>query len=312
MPTHSVIARNIPHSVIARSVATWQSRCNSGRPNRTKTTPPNPPTCPTKPLIMAPKPFSRPPFSPYRRPNALLKLAEMRGNEREIDLSAPSPRDDKAGTRESPGRRNHRVQRDGTQAARNSRNRRCRSHRAGSVSLARFGTCADCGRRVRGNYTRCYRCNARRRRSNWHDPERLENLEERDAELGRSEFYVYVSGYRLWSLCGTYGECAGQAGRSCRQSGGIHRRRREPELLWTSYPFRTRREAARFEAALKSLRDQRSERFQEITGLEPEPFEPLYPEVPTRHSGRSGGCGLFALTLSIMAMAILVLGLALS
>lgn len=62
--------------------------------------------------------------------------------------------------------------------------------------MARFKACADCGRHVRGNYTRCYRCNARRRRSNWHDPECLDGQEARDAELGRGEFYVYVLGTR--------------------------------------------------------------------------------------------------------------------
>ena len=60
------------HSVIARSVATWQSRTPkpahlpaNSTDNATKTLPPR----------------------PHHRPNALLELAEMRGNEREIDLS---------------------------------------------------------------------------------------------------------------------------------------------------------------------------------------------------------------------------------
>ena len=177
--------------------------------------------------------------------------------------------------------------------------------------MARFGTCADCGRRVRGNYTRCYRCNTRRRRSNWHDPERLAGQEQRDAELGRNEFYVYVLdtdyGHYVGHTANVQARLGAHVGNQVESTAGG-----EPELLWTSYPFRTRREAARFEAALKSLRDRRSERFQEITGLEPVPFEPLYPEAPTRHSGRGGGCGLFAPTLAIMAVAILVLGLAFS
>jgi len=46
-----------------------------------------------------------------------------------------------------------------------------------------------------------------------------------------------------------------------------------PELAWTSGSLPTRADAARFEAALKSLRDQRARRFEEITGLEPLPFE---------------------------------------
>lgn len=177
--------------------------------------------------------------------------------------------------------------------------------------VARFATCADCGRPVRGNYTRCYRCNTRRRRSNWHDPEHLEGLEERDAELGRSEFYVYVLdtdyGHYVGHTANVRARLGAHVGNQVESTAGG-----EPELLWTSYPFRTRREAARFEAALKSLRDQRSEQFQEITGLEPVPFEPLYTEeVDTRYSGRGGsGCGLFTFTLTIMAVAIMVLTLA--
>lgn len=168
--------------------------------------------------------------------------------------------------------------------------------------MARFSACADCGRRVRGNYTRCYHCNARRRRSNWHDPEHLAGLEERDAELGRTEFYVYV-------LDTDYGHYVGHTA-NVRARLGAHIGNRvestsggEPELLWTSYPFRTRREAAGFEAALKSLRDQRSERFQEITGLEPIPFESLYTGVDARNSRQDGGCGLFSATV-ITAIAI--------
>lgn len=182
----------------------------------------------------------------------------------------------------------------------------------------RFRACADCGRRVRGNYTRCYRCNARRRRSNWHDPQHLEGLEERDAELGRNQFFVYV-------LDTNYGHYVGHTANVGARLGA-HRSDQvestagaEPELLWTSYPFSTRRDAAGFEAALKSLRDQRSPRFQEITGFEPLPFEPLYPRQEIRYphrrggyrsSNRGGGCGLFVLGLTIAMIAILILAVA--
>ena len=54
-------------------------------PNTANLAPPDPPTCP-------PKPFPRPPIQPHDPPNALLELAKMRGNEREIDLSVLSPR----------------------------------------------------------------------------------------------------------------------------------------------------------------------------------------------------------------------------
>ena len=33
---------------------------------------------------------------------------------------------------------------------------------------------------------------SRRRSRHWHDPEQLQGQAERDAQLGRSEFYVYV------------------------------------------------------------------------------------------------------------------------
>ena len=44
--------------------------------------PPNPLTRPPIPLKPPPKPFPRPPIQPHDQPNALLELAEMRGNER--------------------------------------------------------------------------------------------------------------------------------------------------------------------------------------------------------------------------------------
>ena len=45
-----------------------------------------------------------------------------------------------------------------------------------------------------------------------------------------------------------------------------------PQHAWNSGPFTTRRAAQRFEAALKSWRQQSSSRFKEKTGLEPDPF----------------------------------------
>ncbi len=46
----------------------------------------------------------------------------------------------------------------------------------------------------------------------------------------------------------------------------------DPRPAWKSRPLTTRNDAQEFEAALKSLREQRSDRFKEITGLEPRPF----------------------------------------
>ena len=176
--------------------------------------------------------------------------------------------------------------------------------------MARFRTCSDCGRRIRGNYTRCYYCNLRRRRSNWHDPEELEGQEARDAELGRGEFYVYVLGTRYGHYVGHTANVgarlgAHRAGEVESTAGG------EPELLWRSRPFRSRRDAARFEAAMKSLRDQEAERFREITGLAPVPFDDGWYEKPQFPQYQRGGCGLFGLVVITMASAILLLILAL-
>ena len=70
------------------------SKCR--KPRSTKPT-----HLPDKIADSATKPLRAPPYRPHRRPNALLKLAEMRGNEREIDLSAISPRNCKVDTRDS-------------------------------------------------------------------------------------------------------------------------------------------------------------------------------------------------------------------
>ena len=66
--------------------------CQWPLPNTENLPPLNPLTCPPIPLQPPPKPFPRPPIKPHDPPNAIPKLAEMRGNEREIDLSILSPR----------------------------------------------------------------------------------------------------------------------------------------------------------------------------------------------------------------------------
>lgn len=147
---------------------------------------------------------------------------------------------------------------------------------------------------MRGSYTRCYHCNRRRRLSNWHDPERLAGQEERDAELGRTEFYVYV-------LDTDYGHYVGhtanvQARLGAHRAGGVQSTAGgSPRLLWRSYPFSSREEATRFEAALKSLRDQRAKRFEEITGYSPRPFQSVPIRTGTQRDTPRGGCGLWSL-----------------
>ena len=57
-----------------------------------------------------------------------------------------------------------------------------------------------------------------------------------------------------------------RAGRVRSTAGG------NPSLLWQSRPLSSRADAARFEASLKSLRDQRALRYAEIVGFDPVPF----------------------------------------
>ena len=112
----------------------------------------------------------------------------------------------------------------------------------------------------------------RRRRSRfWHDPERLPGQADRDAALGRTHFFVYV-------LATTRGHYVGHTWHVATRlrahvSGQVPSTAgASPRLLWTSRPFATRADAARFEASLKSLRDQRSPRYSGVVGLDPEPF----------------------------------------
>ncbi len=176
----------------------------------------------------------------------------------------------------------------------------------------RFGSCQDCGRRIRGRYTRCYRCNRRRQRGSWHDPERLDGQDERDAELGRSEFYVYVLetdyGHYVGHTANVQARLGAHVADAVYSTAGS-----APELIWTSYPLPTRAEAARFEAALKSLRDRQSERFHEITGAEPLPF---HLDKSNRHASDDAqrrGCGLFGLlgiaAVAAVAAVLLLIGL---
>jgi len=110
---------------------------------------------------------------------------------------------------------------------------------------------------------------SRRRSRYWHDPERLQGQAERDAQLGRTEFYVYV-------LDTDYGDYVGHSwhvGRRLKQHQAGEVKSTEgssPTLLWVSRPFSTREDAARFEASLKSLRDQCSDRYREMEVLKVE------------------------------------------
>ncbi len=114
-----------------------------------------------------------------------------------------------------------------------------------------------------------------RRRRRYYEPEDLGyEQDRRDAAIPNRRYYVYV----LDTDYGHYVGHTAHVGRRFRdhQDGGTESTAgSNPALAWTSGPLKTRADAARFEAAMKALRDQRARRFEEITGLDPIPFEPV-------------------------------------
>ena len=117
-------------------------------------------------------------------------------------------------------------------------------------------------------------------RRGYYEPEDLgTDQDRRDAAVPGRRYYVYVLDTDRGHYVGHSARVRARArehaeGRSPSTTGA------NPELAWVSGPLSTRAEAARFEAAMKALRDQRANRFREITGLLPEPFE--YPDQPPR------------------------------
>ena len=105
--------------------------------------------------------------------------------------------------------------------------------------------------------------------SYWHEPEDLgREQDERDAAVSNRKYVVYV-------LDTDYGHYVGHSGNlkariRAHRKGEVHSTAGgRPKRVWTSGKFSTRADAANFEAALKSLRDRRSPRFRELTGLDP-------------------------------------------
>ncbi|MCY4047118.1 MAG: GIY-YIG nuclease family protein [Candidatus Dadabacteria bacterium] len=99
----------------------------------------------------------------------------------------------------------------------------------------------------------------------------MPELEEEDARFGRSKFYVYVLDTEYGYYIGHSGNIEARinahfADEVPSTAGG------NPEMLWRSRPFKKRADATRFEAALKSWRDNRKDKFHEYTGLPPVPF----------------------------------------
>ena len=124
------------------------------------------------------------------------------------------------------------------------------------------------------------------RHRRYYEPEDLGSEQDRrDAAIPNRRYYVYV----LDTDYGHYVGHTAHVGRRFRE----HRDGEtpstagsDPELAWTSGPLQTRADAARFEAAMKALRDKRARRFEEITGLEPVPFAHLPASAPGRFSRR--------------------------
>lgn len=126
-----------------------------------------------------------------------------------------------------------------------------------------------------------------RRRRRYYKPEDLgDEQDRRDAAIPNRRFYVYV----LATDDGHYVGHTAHVGRRLRehQDGETESTAgSNPDLAWTSGPLQKRADAAGFEAALKSLRDQRAPRFKEITGLDPIPFRrPAFASVSGRHADR--------------------------
>lgn len=113
------------------------------------------------------------------------------------------------------------------------------------------------------------------RRRGYYEPEDLgAEQDRRDATVPGRRYYVYVMETSRGHYVGHSARVSVRA-REHAEGSSPSTAGANPKLAWTSGPLKTRAAAARFEAAMKALRDQRADRFHEITGLLPEPF--VYP-----------------------------------
>lgn len=126
------------------------------------------------------------------------------------------------------------------------------------------------------------------RRRGYYEPEDLGRRQERrDAAHPGRRFVAYL-------LDTDYGHYVGHTAhlgarlRQHRSGEVLSTAGGRPSLLWASGPCATRREAGRLEASLKSLRDRRSPRFSEITGIAPAPFDRPGPPMPWPLPARRG------------------------
>ena len=105
----------------------------------------------------------------------------------------------------------------------------------------------------------------------WYEPEYCQYLEAEDTRLERKTFYVYL----LKTAYGHYvGHTSDITSRMKTHKAGkcISTAKGRPRLIWSSNVFHTRQDAARFEAALKSWRDNEQVEFKKRTGWKPIPF----------------------------------------
>ena len=131
-----------------------------------------------------------------------------------------------------------------------------------------------------------------RRRRYRYEPEGLgPEQDARDARVLGRRYFVYVLSTTSF---GTY------VGHSARPQARLREHLSDPaspvaggdpQLIWVSRPFRTRRDAAAFEAAMKELRQRRARRFEEITGVPAIPFR-RPPGQYARAGGRRGSSGM--------------------
>ncbi len=131
--------------------------------------------------------------------------------------------------------------------------------------------CVICGCGIRASYTHCYRCNQARKRAGWHEPENLPDIKQCDSHHART-FQVYVLHTDYGHYVGHTGNiktrmCAHLADEVPSTAAG------NPKKVWQSRPLKTRDDATRYEAALKSWRDNRNERFAKDTGVYPIPYQ---------------------------------------
>ncbi|MBD0866375.1 MAG: hypothetical protein GDA36_12690 [Rhodobacteraceae bacterium] len=108
-------------------------------------------------------------------------------------------------------------------------------------------------------------------KSRWHQPEALADQDQRDQEFPNRKYFCYVLKTDRGHYVGHTWSVRVRVAQH-RRGDSASTRGTNPKLVWQSVPMSSRQDAARFEAALKSWRDQGSPKFEETTGQSPEPW----------------------------------------